>query len=147
MARTSSLPLVPGPLVFIAKERQQDVLFEEPEPDIQVVGDDMWVVLNHVPDESAPSTVILCCDGRVSREVSMQVLPLHIRRTECHEYRRHAGRQKAGLRLEARSLVSPEWARASQGRTLPHNLRKEGLIHLECLRQLLTGEILQARCF
>ena len=63
MARTSSLPLVPGPLVGIAKEWPQDVLLEEPEPDIQVVGDNMWVVLNHVPDESAPSTVILCCDG------------------------------------------------------------------------------------
>ena len=123
------------------------MLLEEPEPDIQVVGDDMWVVLNHVPDESAPSTVILCCDGRVSREVSMQVLPLHIRRTECHEYRRHAGRQKASLRLEASPLVSPEWARASQGRALPHNLKKEGLVHLEGLRQLLTGKILQARCF
>src|ERR1700680_2495456 len=101
MARTSSLPLVPGPLVCIAKERQQDVLFEEPEPDIQVVGDDMWVVLNHVPDESVPDTIILCGHGRVSWEVSMQVLPLHVSRTECHKYRRHAGRQKAGLRLEA----------------------------------------------
>ena len=62
MAGTSSLPLIPGPLVRIAKEWPQDVLLKEPEPNVQVVGDDMWVVLNHVPDESAPSTVILCCD-------------------------------------------------------------------------------------
>ena len=146
MARTSSLPLVPGPLVFIAKERQQDVLFEEPEPDIQVVGDDMWVVLNHVLDESALGTIILCDHGRVSWEVPMQVLPLHISRAECHEYGRHAGRQKASLRLEASPLVSPEWARASQRGALPHNLRKEGLVGLEGLYQFFTGEILQSRC-
>jgi hypothetical protein len=75
------------------------VLFEEPEADIQVVGDDMWVVLNPIPDEVAPSTIILYSHGRISWEVSMQVLPLHISRTECHKYRRHTGRQKAGLRL------------------------------------------------
>ena len=73
----------------------------------------------------------------------MQVLPLHISRTECHKYRRHTGRQKAGLRLEARPLVSPEGACASQGRTLAHNLRKERLVRLQGLGQLFTGEILQ----
>jgi hypothetical protein len=72
----------------------------------------------------------------------MQVLPLHISRTECHKYRRHAGRQKAGLRLEARPLVSPELACASQRGALPHNLRKEGLIRLEGIRQLFAGEVL-----
>jgi hypothetical protein len=59
----------------------------------------MWVVLNHVPDELAPNTVITRRYGRKSWEVSMQVLPLHISRTECYKYGRHSGRQKAGLRL------------------------------------------------
>jgi hypothetical protein len=147
MARTSSLPLVPGPLVCIAKEWPQDVLLEEPEPNIQVVGNDMGLVLNHIPDKSVPNTIISCSYRRISREVSMQVLPLHISRTECHKYRRHTGRQKAGLRLEARPSISPEWACAGQRGTLPHNLRKERLVRLEGLRQLFTGEILQVRCF
>jgi hypothetical protein len=122
------------------------VPFEEPEPDIQVVGDDMWVVLNYIPDESVPDTIILCGHGRVSWEVSMQVLPLHVSRTECHKYRRHAGRQKAGLRLEARPLVSPEWACAGQRGALAHNLRQEGLVRLEGRGQLFTGKILQTGC-
>jgi hypothetical protein len=75
------------------------VLFKEPEPNIQVVGNNMWVVLNHIPDEFAPSTIILYGHSGISWEVSMQILPLHISRTECHKYRRHTGRQKAGLRL------------------------------------------------
>jgi hypothetical protein len=47
------------------------VLFEEPEADIQVMGNDMWVALNHVPDELAPDTIIPHSHGRKSWEVSM----------------------------------------------------------------------------
>ena len=71
MARTLSLPLILGLLICISKEWPEDVPFEELEPDIQVVGNNMWVALNPVLDELAPDTVIACSHGHKSREVSM----------------------------------------------------------------------------
>jgi hypothetical protein len=63
------------------------MLFEELEADIQVIGDDIWVALNHVPDEFAPNTIIPCSYNRKSREISIQVLLLYISYTECHKYK------------------------------------------------------------
>lgn len=49
VAGASSLPLISGPLVFTTRETPHDVRSEEPATDFQVMGEEMWVVLEPCP--------------------------------------------------------------------------------------------------
>jgi hypothetical protein len=77
--------------------------------------------------------------------MSVKVLPLHVGCGEGEEDRWSSRREEAGLRLQATALVPPERASACQIRALTHNLREEGVVREQGLRELIASEVLQTR--
>ena len=85
VARTTGLPLKPVPVVRESEERKENVVHEGVKSDRQVVGDEMWVILDSIPDEFLPCLIICSSHVCPAREVSVKVLPLHIGRAKRHE--------------------------------------------------------------
>lgn len=71
-------------------------------------------------------------------------MPLHIGCAEGDENWRRPRRKKAGLRLQAITPVPLERASTGQMRTLPHDLREEGVVRQQGLRELVPSEVLGA---
>ena len=63
------------------------MLYEGVKSNRQVVGDEMRVILDAIPDEFTPRPIICRSHVRPAREVSVKVLPLHIGRAKCHKNR------------------------------------------------------------
>jgi hypothetical protein len=63
------LPLIADPVVRNPKVRTEDMLQEGPESNIEVVGHDMWAVLDVRPHDPLPGPVvtrkIVCKPGEV----------------------------------------------------------------------------------
>ena len=72
------LPLVADPVVRDTKTRAEDVLKERPEPNIEVVGHDVRVVLDVRPDDPLPGPVVACKIVYEPWEVPLEIVLLHI---------------------------------------------------------------------
>ena len=81
------LPLIAKPVVSNTEVWADDVLEEGSETDIEVVGYDMWVVLDVRPHDLLAGPVVarqVVCEPR---EVSLEAVPLHIGTAEGHKGR------------------------------------------------------------
>jgi hypothetical protein len=113
------------------------------EPEQEVMGNQVWVILNLIPHELVSYSIIRRLDVREDWEVLMEVLPLYISRAEGHKDRRGVGRETASESLKAVTLVPPERPRSGQLRALTDDVGQEGLICRQGLGQLLPTHILQ----
>src|SRR5580700_462693 len=92
-----------------SQKRTEDVVRKSLQSNNQVVRNNMRVVLDPVPNKCTSRTIIRSSHVQKAREVSVEVLPLHISRAKGYKNRRHARREKAGRGLQVVALISPKW--------------------------------------
>src|SRR5580692_6324678 len=146
MSTTSTLPLITIPMIFIPQQWTDHIFHESLPPDGHIVSDEMWLVLYPIPDEPTPYGVTRLRHLRPAWEVSMKVMPLHVRGAKGQENWRHVLGEEASLSMEVTALVLPERTCPCQIRTLSDDLWKERIVILQSVSKLLPVKISETRC-